>query len=52
MTAQAQKRLAIGAAFAGVTLFVAANAHLLIVAQGSQPACAVVTGAEPARRDC
>lgn len=52
MTAQAQKRLAIAAAVTGAAVFLAANAHLLAVALDSQPACAAVTGAAPAKRAC
>lgn len=52
MTARAQRRLAIAAVVAGVALFVAANAHLLAVALGSQPACIAVADAAPASRVC
>lgn len=52
MTARMQKRLAILAALAGVVLVIAANAHLLAVAVGSQPACAAVAGAAAARPAC
>lgn len=52
MTLRAQKRLAILAALAGLALFVTANLHLLAVAVGSQPACAVIAGATPSRPIC
>ena len=52
MTALSQKRLAIAAAVTGAAVFLAANAHLLAVALNSQPACAAVTGAAPAKPAC
>ena len=52
MTVRAQKLLAIAAAVAVAAGFVAANAHLLAVAVGSQPACTALAEAEPARRAC
>ncbi|MGE0847449.1 MAG: hypothetical protein AB7L41_14365 [Flavobacteriaceae bacterium] len=52
MTARAQKRLAVAAAIAATAAFIGANAHLLAVAIGSQPACAVVAGAAPAKPAC
>ncbi|MFV0300620.1 MAG: hypothetical protein ACK5IP_07035 [Paracoccus sp. (in: a-proteobacteria)] len=52
MTAGTQKRLAIVAALAVAILFVAANAHLIVVALRSQPDCTLATGAMPARRAC
>lgn len=52
MTDRSQKWLAIATAAAVAAGFVAANAHLLAVAFGSQPACSVAAGAEPARRAC
>ncbi len=52
MTALSQKRLAIAAAVTGAAVFLAANAHLLAVALNSQPACAAVTDAAPAKRAC
>jgi hypothetical protein len=53
MSPSAQKRLALLAAALGIGLFVAANAHLVMVAIGSQPACtASDSGPAPARRAC
>lgn len=52
MTGRHQKMLAIAAAVALAGGIVAANAHLLSVAIGSQPACTAVAGVEPARRAC
>lgn len=52
MTARAQKRLAITAALLLVAVFLGANLHLLSVALESQPACAVASGAMPARPAC
>lgn len=51
MTAGMQKRLAIGAALLVVALVCAANAHLLVVAVGSQPAC-MAASAVPAKPAC
>ena len=52
MTVRAQKRLAIAAALIVAVAFVAANAHLLVVAMHSQPHCKMATGAMPARHAC
>lgn len=52
MTARAQQGLAIAGALAALAVFLGANAHLLAVALTSQPACAVIDTAAPARRAC
>ncbi len=52
MSRLSQKRLAIAGAIAAALLFIAANAHLLMVAVGSQPECAAAAGAMPAKRAC
>ncbi len=52
MTGRGQKRLALMAALAALGLIVAANAHLVVVALGSQPDCVAVDGPAPARRAC
>ncbi|GHF74019.1 hypothetical protein [Seohaeicola zhoushanensis] len=52
MTGSTQKRLAIAVALVVVLGVVAANAHLVAVAIGSQPECKLAAGAMPARRDC
>lgn len=53
MSAALQKRLALVAALAAMALVLAANAHLVVVAFGSQPACvATHDAAAPARRAC
>ncbi len=52
MTARRQKLLALTAVVAVAAGFVAANAHLIAVAIGSQPPCTAIAGAEPARRAC
>jgi hypothetical protein len=51
MTARLQKRLALGAALVAVAVVLAANARLVALAIGSQPAC-VATDAAPAKRAC
>lgn len=53
MTRDTQRRLAITGAVAAVGLLLAANAHLVVVALGSQPDC-VARGdaALPAKRAC
>lgn len=51
MTARMQKRLAIGAALLVVVIVFAANAHLLVVAVGSQPGC-MAASAVPAKPAC
>lgn len=52
MTARAQKTLAIAGALALAALVIWANAHLLAVSLRSQPACAQVASATPAKRAC
>lgn len=52
MSTGAQKRLAILAALTVLGLILAANAHLVVVAVGSQPACVAIDGAEPSKRAC
>lgn len=53
MSTGLQKRLALIAALAALGLVLAANAHLVVVAFGSQPACvATDDAAAPARRAC
>jgi hypothetical protein len=53
MSATMQKRLSLLAAAILLGLFLAANAHLMMVAIGSQPACtASDSGPAPARRAC
>lgn len=53
MSTALQKRLALIAALAAMALVLAANAHLVVVAFGSQPACvATEAAAAPARRAC
>ena len=52
MTVRTQKRLAIAAALAVTVAFLAANAHLVVVAMRSQPDCKAATGAMPARHAC
>lgn len=50
MTVTSQRRLAILGALAFVGIFIAANAHLITVAFGSQPECTLsaATAAKPA----
>lgn len=53
MTARTQKRIAILGTLVAISLFVAANAHLVSVAFSSRPACAALeAGPAPARRVC
>lgn len=52
MTARAQRRLAYGAAIAGLLLFLGANAHFLAAAMNSQPDCREVAGLAPAKPAC
>ena len=53
MNATVQKRLALLGALAALGLVIAANAHLLVVALESRPACVAVEGAAaPAKRAC
>lgn len=53
MTARGQRWLAIGAAVAGLALFLGANARLVAVAFRSQPACvAALPDRVPARHSC
>lgn len=53
MTVRTQKRLALLAAAVAIGLLLAANAHLIAVALGSQPECVAVEGAHaPAKRAC
>jgi hypothetical protein len=53
MSPARQKQIAIAAALLGAALVAAANAHLVIVAMRSQPACvAVANGPTPAKRSC
>ncbi len=53
MSLSAQKWLALAGAAVGIGLFLAANAHLFVVAFDSQPACAVKdSGPAPARKAC
>ena len=53
MTARTQRHLALLGGAAVIGLVLAANAHLVIVALGSQPACAAVEGAAvPAKPSC
>lgn len=53
MTPAHQRQLAIVGAVAVVAAFVAANAHLVVTAVASQPACtARPDGPVPARRSC
>jgi len=53
MSATSQRRLALIAAGVVLTVFLAANAHLLVAAIGSQPDCVLAEGAAtPAKRSC
>lgn len=52
MTPAAQRRAAIAGAVLTVAIFVAANAHLLAVAIGSQPECVAQDAAMPAKPAC
>lgn len=54
MTPRRQKRLAIAAAVIGLGVFLAANAHLAIVAYQSQPPCTAAdeTAPMPAKPVC
>lgn len=53
MTATSQRRLALIAAGTALTVILAANAHLLVAAFGSQPDCVLAEGAAiPAKRSC
>ncbi|GAB2209227.1 hypothetical protein ROS1_60480 [Roseibium sp. ROS1] len=52
MTTISQKRLAIALAAIATAVFVGANAHMLVVAFKSQPACTAAAGAAPARHSC
>ena len=52
MTPAVQKWLALAGAVLVVAVFVAANAHLLAVAIGSQPGCVVDKAKAPAKRAC
>lgn len=52
MSVRTQKRLAIAGAVAVALVFLTANARLLAVALQSQPDCAMVANAAPARRAC
>lgn len=52
MSTSAQKRLAILATLVTLGFVLAANAHLVAVAVGSQPACVAVDGPVPSKRAC
>lgn len=53
MTLTSQKRLAALAALTVLTVFIAANAHLVTVAFRAQPPCVVDnSAATPAKRAC
>lgn len=53
MTLRRQKYLAAFGALVAVGIVLAANAHLVVVAFESQPACvAVADAAQPAKRAC
>lgn len=53
MTTMTQKRLALAAAALGLLLLAVANAHLVVAALRSQPACVVDAAAPlPARPAC
>lgn len=53
MTVRDQKRLALLGAAAAIGILIAANAHLVLAALGSQPDCVAVEGAAmPAKRAC
>jgi hypothetical protein len=53
MTPARQRSLALAAAAAVITAFLAANVHLVVTAVASQPACAALPdGPAPARHSC